>query len=90
MKPVGADPAGRDPGGDRQGDRGQQARARERGPGGVVRVVRVGQEDRVAALGKRERELDDPALAPQVVKAMAANGNGSLSAARCCRSQNCC
>jgi hypothetical protein len=37
-------------------------RSRQRRAGGIVRIVRVGEQDRVALVGQRERELDDPGL----------------------------
>ena len=37
----------------------------ERRPGRVVRVVRVGQHDRLPLLGEREAELDDRGLRPR-------------------------
>ena len=40
------------------------ARPRERDPRGVVRVVGIGQQDRVAPLGQGQGELDDRGLRP--------------------------
>ena len=54
----------------------------KRGPGGVVRVIRVGEDDRRPALGEHERELADRSLRPRHDRDLGVRGRARRRRAR--------